>query len=433
MGRETVSERAVWRRRAIGPAVLLAACVAAPVTAQIAGGGASGLIITGAVDALYDSNVVRSSNVAVLAQQAHQDDYRVSPSVSAVYNRNSGRIALAANALIGYDFFRYNKYLNSNRYLGGGTLTYHGGSSCEVAVTGNVSSRQDGIRDFGAPIVDPSGAPLDNPGTVIDNVTTAASYGGNFGCGTPTGRLTFGGGYTHSTISNGSPLRKFGDSDSDTYNGNVGIGILHPGQLSLTGSYSTIAYPNRYSGAGFVNIPPQLLNSGVASYRIGITLSRPLGTRFSGRIGAAFLHADPSGGEAAYSSPAYTLGLTYTPTTRLTANLSGSRDISPSAAVGALYSVTDQVQLDVRYTLGRAIFLDANVGLVKNSYKQGFAIPGEPARGDDTTTTFGVGASYRPRPLFDVSVNVDHSIRRSTPSIFDYTSTRVGLTVAVHI
>ncbi len=312
-------------------------------------------------------------------------------------------------------------------------LTYRSGTSCRLAVTGNVSSRQDGIREGGGLIVDPVGTPIDTVGTVIDNVTTAATYGTNFGCGTPTGRLTFGGGYSHTTISNASALRKFGDSDSDTFTGNVGIGILRPGQLSIDGSYSTIAYPNRFAGLTGIFIPPQLLGSGVKTYRVGLTLSRPIGGRVSGRIGASILHADPSGGQAAYTSPAYTIGLVYEPTPRITASLTGARDISPTASVGALYSVTDQILLDVRYRLGRSITLDGNVGVLKDSYKQGFAIPGEPARGNDTTTTYGVGATYRPRSLYDVNFNVSRSIRRANPAIFDFSSTRVGLTVAVHI
>jgi len=431
-----VSMSVSWRRRTIAPllgVVIIGA--AAPVSGQqvSSAAGARNFVITATVDTLYDSNVIRGTQLNPLNPQAHTDDFRVSPSLYAVYNRSTGRLALTANGLVGYDFFRYNKYLNSNRYSGGGSLTYHSGSRCQVAVTGNVSSRQDGIRDFGTPVLDPAGTPTDTAGTVIDNVEMASSYGGNFGCGTPTGRLTFGGGYTHSTVSNASALRKFGDSENDTYTGNIGIGILQPGQVSLNGSYSTIAYPNRALGSLVNGIPPQLVNSGVATYRVGITVSRPIGNRLSGRIGASFLHADPSGGQAAYSSPAYTLGLTYTPTARLSATLSGSRDISPSANVGALYSVTDQVLADVRYTLGRSITLNANAGLVKENYKQGFAIPGEPARGADTTTTYGVGIGFHPRSLFDVNLNVSQSIRHSTPPIFNYRSTRVGLTLAVHI
>lgn len=423
------------RRRAIAPFVGVAIFGAAtPAAAQQASAaGARSFAVTATVDTLYDSNVVRGVQLNPLNRQAHTDDYRVSPSLYAVYNRGSGRLALAANALVGYDFFKYNKYLDSHRYSGGGSLTYHSGSRCQVAVTGNVSSRQDGIRDFGSPLVDPTGTRTDTAGTVIDNVETVANYGSSFGCGAPTGRLTFGGGYTHSSASNASVLRKFGDSESDTYTGNVGIGILQPGQVSLNGSYSTIAYPNRATGSIINGIPPQLINSGVATYRVGITLSRPIGNRLSGRIGASFLHADPSGGQAAYSSPAYTLGLTYTPSARLSATLSGSRDLSPSANVGALYSVTDQLLADVRYTLGRSITLSANAGLVKENYKQGFAIPGEPARGTDTTTSYGAGIAFHPRSLFDINLNISQSIRRSTPPIFNFRSTRVGLTLAVHI
>lgn len=439
MVRGDVSGRWAWRRRAIGPA--LAAAVAGagamPVMGQelAAGAAADRFVVTGTVDSLYDTNVLRGTGVLLpnrATAATHQDDFRVSPSVSASYNRSAGRVALAANALVGYDFFRYNRYLNNNRYAGGGTLTYRSGSSCQASVNGNISVRQDGIRGTGEEIVDPSGAPTDNVGTVIDNVATASTYGANLGCGTPTGRLTFGGGYSHGTFSNASSFRKFGDSDSDTYTGNIGIGILRPGQVSLNGSYSTIAYPNRIAFAP-IGVPLQLLDSGVATYRIGITVSRPIGTRLSGSIGASFLHADPSGGQAPYSSPAYSISLNYAASPRLGATLSASRDISPSASVGALFRVVDQILLTTRYELGRTIVFNANVGLLKDNYQQGFAIPGEPARSNDTTTNLGVGVTYHPRALFDINFNVSESLRRSNPAVFDYNSTRVGLTFAVHI
>ena len=173
------SER--WWGRAL--ALAIAVVVADPVAGQEATPPrANRLIIDATVESLYDSDVLRGNGLPGANAGAHQDDFRVSPSLSASYQRNSGRLALAANALVGYDFFRYNKYLNNNRFAGGGSITYHSGSSCQIDLDGNVSSRQDGIRTNGAPIVDPAGVPADNVGAVINNVETAATYGTNFGC-----------------------------------------------------------------------------------------------------------------------------------------------------------------------------------------------------------------------------------------------------------
>ena len=435
-----------WRG-IIGPVLVAAAScsLVAPASAQNGAPGSAvpglpgsapavedGLSLNASGEVLYDSNILRSSEPLLFNPSAHRDDFRYSPEVSGTYGRNSGRIALAVNGLVGRDFFQYNRYLDRNRYQGGGSLTYHSGSSCQVIVNGNYSSRQAGIRDAGAAVVDPSGAPADDVGAVIDNVLTSTLYGANAGCGSPTGRLTFGGGYSHSSLSNGAASRQFGNSDADTYTGNIGLGILRPGQLSLNGSYTTIDYPDRVASAPALGVPLALLSTGVKTYRVGVSFSRPIGTKLSGSIGISYLHSDPVGGQAAYNSPAYTLGVNYAASQRLTFALTGSRDIVPSTTAGALYRVVDQVLLSGHYTLGPDFTIDANAGFIGNNYKEGFAIGGEPARRNDTTVTFGGGVTYAPRTLYDVTLNVTQSIRNSDPSIFNYSSTRVGLTVAVH-
>ena len=310
--------------------LMAAGTLAAPVAAQVAPdrslAGATpsvedGLSLNAIGDVLYDSNVLRSTGTG-LASGMHRDDFRYSPELTATYGRSSGLIALAANAVVGRDLYQYHSYLDRNHYLGGGTLTYHAGSNCQLSVNGTYASRQSGLNGISTGPTSPV-VPPDEVGTVIDNVQTTAVYGANAGCGSPTGRLTFGGGYSHAALSNAAAIRKFGDSDSDTYSGNIGLGILRPGQLSLTGSYSTISYPNRVPGAVAIGVPAQLLNTGVNSYRIGFAFSRPIGPRLSGTIGASFLRAEPTGGQAAYTSPAYNFALGYVAGPRLSFALDG--------------------------------------------------------------------------------------------------------------
>ncbi len=414
---------------AAAPAAAEGTASGLPPLPGLPGAVPNGLALTGSIETLYDSNVLRFARA--VGPQAHRDDFRYSPAGSFTYGRSGGLLTLSVNGLIGHDFFQYNRYLDRNRYVGGGALTYRGGTSCQVTVTGNYTSRQNGIREAGAAI-DPTN-PVDDVGVVIDNVQTSTLYGANAGCGSPTGRLSFGGGYTHSELSNGAVTRRFADSNSDSFNGNIGLGILRPGQLSLVGSYTTIGYPGRFVGApGFV-VPPQLLNRGVKTYRIGVSFSRPIGTRLSGSIGASFLHADPGGVQQPYSSPAYNIGLNYVAGPRLTFSLTGSRDIIASTTAGALFRVVDQIQLVSHYSLGEAISIDANAGFINNNYKQSFAVPGDVARISEATKQFGLSLTYAPRSLYDVTVNVNQTIRNGNPSILNYNSTRAGVTLAVHI
>lgn len=424
--------RARFRREAIVITIVAAGVAMLAGPAAAAGGGGLGFTASG--EALYDSNLLRTAIVSPLNPSARRDDFRYSPTLSATYGRSSGRINLSVNGSLGRDFFQYHRYLAKNRYSGGGTIDYRTGSGCHASVNGFVSQRQNGLRDNTAPLVDVNGLAPDDVGTLIDNVQTSAIYGVNVGCGSPTGKLTFDAGYTRSSSSNASAARRFGDSVSDSYNGSIGLGILRPGQVSLTGSYSTISYPNRALGvpAG-VLLPGLLLDAGVKTYRVGISVSRPIGRKLSGSAGISFLHSEPGGVQSPYNAPAYNLGLDYNASTRLNFNLNGSRNSVSSNTAGAAFRVVDQVSLGSHYKLGRAISLDANAGFIRNNYRQAFAIVGETTRFNETTKIFGLGVTYAPRPLYRLSFNVNEAIRNSNPSIFDYSSTRASVTLAVHI
>lgn len=399
--------------------------LAAPVVA------AGGLSFNAVGEVLYDSNVLR----ALPAGQAHRDDFRYSPALSGQYVRALGRTQLDVNALVGYDFNQYNTYLNRNHFAAGGSLTARAGASCTVAATGNYSNRQNGIRSFGNAVPSPPGTgdlPPDDVGRLIDNRQIFVAYGGSANCGSPGGRLSFGGAANHSGVTNGAASRAFANSDSDVFSLFAGFGVFRPGSLQLNGSYSTIGYPNRLIIPG-VPVTARSLNSGVKTYRVGLTYSRPIGTKLTGSIGVSYLTARPGGNQSPYSSPAYNVSLAYAPSDRLSMSVAGSRNILASTTAGALYRVVDQVQASVQYQLGETITTRANVGLTSNNYKQSFDIPGEPARRSESSKVFGLGASYSPGRRYDVSVFVSDTIRSADPSLYNYNSVKASVTLAVHI
>lgn len=402
-------------------------------TSPAAAAGPLQINATGSI--LYDSNQLRTTAVGGPSGQAHPDDLRYSPALSAIYDRVGGRATLSVNALVGRDFYQYNSKLDRNHFGAGGLLTYPL-ASCRATGSGNYSSRQAGTRDFGnqaSPVVEPVVLPPDDVGRVIDNRQIATSYGAGVNCGSDTGRLSFGGNYNHSSLSNGAGIRRIADSNSDVFSGSVGIGILRPGQLQLVGSYSTIGYPNRSSTIGLPSPLPVALSGGVKTYRGGLTFTRPIGSRLSGSIGVSYLTARPVGPQTSYTSPAYNVSLTYTPGTRLAFTVLGSRDIIASTTVGALFRVVDIIRATASYDVSASISANLNLGLTSNNYQGAFAIAGEPARKTDSSKIVGVGISYSPRPLYNVGVFANETFRTANPNLFNYTSTRVGLTFGVHI
>ncbi len=109
------------------------------------------------------------------------------------------------------------------------------------------------------------------------------------------------------------------------------------------------------------------------------------------------------------------------------------RDIISSSTAGALFRVVDQAQLSAQYDLGEAITVGANVGLIRNDFKQSFALVGEPLRRNEVSKTAGVNVTYQPRRLYDVSLGVIQTIRTADPNVYNYNSTKVSLTLAIHI
>lgn len=429
-------ERALTK--VVGLLIAWSAAAAIPAVAQVASGagGPSGLHFEASGDVLYDSNELRSPKLNADGSSPARDDVRYSPALSASYGRSTGRATLAVNGLVGYDFFQNNSYLNRNRYSGGGTLGYSAGGRCSASVNGTYSSRQNGISNLGVldpTLPPPEDVPPDDVGRLIDNRQIVGIYGVSANCGSGGGgRLSFGGSATHSGISNSAPTRRFADSNSDIFSGFVGIGVFRPGQLQLTGSYSTIGYPNRLMIPGVML--PAGFSSGVKTYRVGLNYTRPIGTKLSGSIGVAYLTGRPDNGQNAYTSPAYNIGLTYLPSDRLSFALNGSRDIIASTTAGAEFRVVDLIDLSASYKLGRAITARASAGFIQNQYRQTFTTPDELIpRGTETSKLFGVTVVYQPRPLYDIGLNVSQTFRNSSPSIYNYNSTKAGVSLAIHI
>ncbi len=424
-------------------AVVGAALGAWSPAAAAPGASASGFAFGATAEVLYDSNQLRSG----ISSSGHTDDFRYSPAGSIRYGHLLGRGSISVNGTVGHDFFQYNKFLDRNRFGAGATLTAQAGARCSANAHGNYSNRQNGIGQFGNPALtstpvaaaDPAVPPIpddvtvpDDIGRLIDNRQISINYGLGATCGSPGGRLSFGGAASRSSLDNGSSLRSYANSNSNIYSLFVGLGVFRPGQLQVNGSYSTLSYPNNLVVPG-APVVPLLRNTGVNSYNVGLRYSRPIGTKLTGSVGVSYLAARPSGGQQPYSAPGYNVSLSYRPGSRLNFSAFGSRSILSSTGAGALYRVVDSINFTTNYDISPTISAHANAGLTANNYKVPFAIPGEPARRSDSSKVVGIGANYRPRPLYDVGVYVSQSFRTSNASILNFNSTRASLTLSVHV
>lgn len=403
-----------------------AAALASPAAAQLVPG--LSFDITGNVR--YDSNQLRLPKGAPTPAGQKRDDIRYAPAIAVNYEHRLGQQMINLHGQYGRDFYRNNSDLTRDRINGGAELTYRVGVRCSGVVNGNYSRRQNGGNDNVLDPEDPIDVdPNDDFGRIQDNVQSVIEYGISANCSSPGGGLSFGGDAHRSSLRNESQLRRFANSNSDSYSLFAGLGIGGPGQLQVNGSYSTIDRPNRR----IIDDVPILSRSGVKTYRVGLNYSRPIGTRLSGSLGFGYLMAQPAIGDK-YTAPAYNVSLRYTAGVRLSFGVNGSRDVVSTSTAAALYRVVDRISLNADYKLGTAITTQARVSFTSNNYKQTFVIPGDIAvlRSKDSSTRFGVGATYSPRDLYSVGLNIDKSYRNSNPDIFDYNSTVVTLKVGIH-
>lgn len=400
--------------------------------ARILGGT---LAVDGNMAVAYDTNILRIPSLSAQAGRS-RDDVRYEPSASVTYSRPIGRQSVVVSALYGRDIYERNDFLSRDRLNLSGALNYAVGARCRGLASVALSRRQAGNRsalfdpDAGDPVIDPGLE--DDSGRTIDNVQKLTSTALNANCASPSGALSFGGNFNRRSLRNQAFTRRFADSDTNTFGGFVGVGVFRPGQLQLVGSYTTIKYPN---GLQTVGLPVPFARSAVDTYRLGLTYSRPIGSRLSGSIGASYLRGKPrdSSSGSAYSSPAYNLGLTYRPGTRMTFNLLGSRDIIASNSAGALFQVVDVVSLSTFYRASPSITARAAASLQRRDFRQSFAtIEDLVARDKQTFTVLNAGVSYAPRRLYDLSFDVAHAIRKSTPSIFNYDNTSATVSLGVH-
>lgn len=385
--------------------------------------------IEGTLRTLFDDNLLRLPDGAPLNGR-DKADFRISPAVSAAIGLPFGRQQLFFGALYGRDFYVRNSELDRNRIVVGGGLAWRVGSSCSGTIAGEYRRRQNLFSD---------------EATLVDNVQETKTYGANGDCQAPVG-IGFGGTVNRTETDNLNPARRTFDSTSTTFSPRLSYGSSALGRFNVSGTLTKVDYPSR-------TVPTtngvQTDGVDIVSGRLGY--SRALGTRFNLTLGASYIETKPQpkttlqlvdvgGGffqiqpvdRAGYSGGGYDASLSYTPSPRISAQLSASRNVSSTANVGALFVVNDTLGLDLGYKLGPSITTGLGATYFKRSYRGGFVSPTEPVvRTKDSTTRIYGRVGYAPTRLYDLDLEVAHQKRDSDPSVFDFSGTSVSLTLRV--
>ena len=440
--------------RGVAAGAALAALVATPAAAQRTGGddpsfAASGITtvavpekrgyrLEATLRVLYDDNLLRVPDGVATPPGRKKSDVRFSPAVSAAYALPVGRQQLFIGGLIGRDYYANNKALDRNRYVIGAGSNWRVGSSCTGTIAGEYRRRQN-LFSEATDLIDPTGR-------TVSNAQEIYNYGGVVNCQAPVG-IGFGGSVIRDETNNLNPLRRSFNSRSLVFAPNVSYGGPNLGRISIGGSYNKVDYPDRLV----------LLTDGsqkgdavdIYSGRLGY--QRSLGTRFSANLGLSYNSVRPKprqvlqlidfGGGAIFSfvnnrpsnsSLGYDVSVSYTPSPRLSAQINGSRNVSSTANVGALYVLNTSIGLDLGYNLSQAITTGIGATYFKRDYRGGFASPTEPTlRISDKTTRYYARVGYSPVKLYDIDLEVAHQKRDSNPAVFSFSGTSVSLNLRV--
>lgn len=361
----------------IVPVGLVAACaVSTSCMAQVAGlptFGMSAPQITGGVDEFhfgpdldvsYDSNVARSSAAVAKERGITPQDFYVVPSGDVSFSHVFGRETVFLEAQAGYQAYARNSILDrENISIQGGGIGQIG--ICGTTVSGAYTRAQANLDYL---IIESDGKPAPTIKDARQNaiIDLTATCGRSIGFA-PTFNVS------ETWLTNSSPL--YALLDAHIFSGSGGIAYRNPvlGQISITGQYSNIQYPNR--------LIPEVVPTGIQddTYGIqtvggGVTYLRQIG-RLTGTVSLSYEKLEPSVPVAlGFSGLTYDVNLTYALTPRMNITALVGKATTPSNELQSSFSITQLYGLQATYAFGPRMSAQFGFSRTHQQYG-GFVLP----------------------------------------------------------
>jgi hypothetical protein len=378
-----------------------AACLTAPAPAQ-----ERRLDFIATAQILYDSNIARSSRAVAEARGLEQEDVRFTPSLGVEGALPFGRHELSVNALVGADIHAVNSRLDRERIEGRLGLASDFGR-CRSLLEATFARRQTDLEDI---II----GPVENTETV-----KGASVGAS--CPREVGIVPYFNVGIRST-DNSETLRRSVDSDTVSVEG--GLSYVQPslGELGIFVRNRHIEYPNRLVAVGGAG----LRMDEVRVRELGVRYTRNVGTLLRGTVSAAYTDVDRLTEEEAFTGLSYLVSLSVRPEARLSGQLTAERKIEPSNRIGISYSLDELYRAEAIYALSPLVGITAGASVRDRTFEPvDSVVPFGPT--DEETTTAYASLRVQAHPRILVTLNAQRERRDSNLPLFDYTSTRIGL------
>lgn len=401
--------RSVRRQGRCGAAlgvVLVAGTGWAPVQAQTVQEPVNELAFT--AELRHDTNVARADESRAIVRGLEQEDQRLSLGASLLLARPLGRNKVSVDAYAGYDFYRRNTRLNSERLALAGDLELSAGL-CTANLKPQFNRRQSELFDF---------VVLNVPGVdSVRNIEMTQNYRGELRCGAAFGIRPMVH-YDRSYGDNSNPIRKISDYRGESYGG--GLSYTNPvlGQFDLSLDRTNMNYPNRDTVSGL---------TGYRLDEVRLATSRDIGAVLTADGEIAYTSLKPHNSPApAFKGVSWRLGLTLVPVTDLQLRANLSQAVRPALGNDALYSRNRDWFLQATYQLGPKTSVTVTGSRAERFFRGATGTLG-PLLERDRLDRIAARLNFRPAERLRFGLEGGHERRNANGTFYDYNATYVAL------
>lgn len=352
---------------------------------------------------VHDSNLLRTNRLRGGIDEA--EDTRVTPTLTLDLNHRRGRHSFYLKGNAGYDFYRRNKQLDSERIAleGGGKFAL--GARCKADLSAAIESVQSDIAELGE---------------VISNRTRSRTYSGLLACPKPAGLFPeFSASRT--MTDNSSRSRAIFDLREISASGSLVYARPSLGRIALYYAYGNLERPSVIDPATGQQDISQI-------HRAGLRFDRYVAARLGASLGIGMIDVNPKRATTPGFSGMDWLGqIKWQPSSLASLTTRFQRQIRGESNFGTSYIVADGITLEGRVDLSARTNLELLARREKRRLRGEELTANVPPRVSDKTIQVGAKLRYAVTPSLLLGGEIGYSRRDARDPFYDYRSTRAGL------
>lgn len=371
---------------------------AVPTAASAAGP----FTITPSVAIRYDTNVARASDELAADRGIKKADTRITPNLNIDFEKPLGRQVFYLNGDVGYNFYARNHGLNRGRILLNSGLRLRF-SRCSGSLNGSFALQQTDPAE----LIDTSRA---------KNTEHISTIGVEAKCGGATGLGLFAGA-SRTWQTNSASDRRYADFNMNQAHGGISYARPVLGELALAVAVKDADYPHRDALFG---------SDRFHTFSIGGRYTREVGSRLQGTVALNRTTVDTGSGGPKFTGLTSDVSLTALISDNLKTQVRWVRDVQPVSVGFGSFNIDSRLSVDANYGLSPRLTLNAGGGLIHRHIEGENPLFG-PQLDHERRTYEYVGVSYKRSARTSLDLDVRHEQRTADPSLFNYSSTSVGL------